>query len=130
MKTETRSSNIDEDFVLAKNLGGGPLGLGDPDDRSLRKAEREIMIPQKMKATAKSGRCSGVVREFGECAKEKGLMMPFLCRDKARDLEKCLTEAYTDPAFIKACTDQYLEERSEFRRTGVKAKEQKKDIVL
>lgn len=32
--------------------------LGDPDDRTLRQVEREIMIPQKMKEIAKKENCN------------------------------------------------------------------------
>ncbi|GFS12584.1 COX assembly mitochondrial protein like protein [Elysia marginata] len=128
--TLTKDENDNEDYVLAKSLGGGPLGLGDPDDRSLRKAEREILIPAKMKEKAKRLICPTEVKDFGECAKQQGLMMPFMCRSKAWALESCLKAAYADPAFINLCTEEFLEERSHYRRTGVKAKEKKKDAIL
>ncbi|KAH9513648.1 Mitochondrial aspartate/glutamate carrier protein [Bulinus truncatus] len=117
LKRETADRN---DTVLSKNLGGGPHGFGDPDDTSLRRVEKEIMIPQKMKAKAKKEICAEEVKKFGECAKEKGFLMPFLCRGIGRAMGDCLSNAYSDPAFIKKCTKEYLEERSEYRRTGVR----------
>ncbi|RUS87889.1 hypothetical protein EGW08_004367 [Elysia chlorotica] len=130
MATTLGNGNEGDDCVLSKSLGGGPLGLGDPDDRSLRKAEKEILIPAKMKEKAKRLKCASEVKDFGECAKQQGLMMPFMCRPKAKSLENCLKAAYSDPAFIALCTEEFLEERAHFRRTGVKAKERKKDAIL
>ncbi|CAL1545934.1 unnamed protein product [Lymnaea stagnalis] len=127
---EKENESKDKDYVLAKSLGGGPLGIGDPNDRSLRKAESEIMIPQKMKLKAKTERCAEEVKKFGECAKEKGLMMPFLCRAVAKEMGNCLSAAYSDPSFVDQCTKEYLDERSEYRRTGVKAKAKKKEAVM
>ncbi|GFO01864.1 cox assembly mitochondrial protein like protein [Plakobranchus ocellatus] len=128
--TLERENQGDSDYVLSKSLGGGPLGLGDPDDRSLRKAEREILIPAKMKEKAKRLKCASEVKDFGECAKQQGLMMPFMCRPKAKALEECLKAAYSDPAFINLCTEEFLDERSHYRKTGIKAKEKKKDAAL
>jgi len=112
--------------MLPKRLGGGPHGIGDPDDQTLRKAEKEILIPQKMKAKAKVERCADEIRGFGECAKEQRFLMPFKCREQGRRMQKCLEAAYQDPDFIAMCTQEYLRERSEYRRTGVKAKNQQR----
>ncbi|KAK7091173.1 COX assembly mitochondrial protein homolog [Littorina saxatilis] len=116
--------------VLAKGMGGGPLGLGDPDDKSLRRVEKEVMITLKMKAKAKTEFCSVEVREFGECAKEQGVLLPFMCRHVAKNLELCLTTAYQNQEFIDRCTKEYLDERTEYRRTGIKQKMKKKDAMI
>ncbi|XP_067665949.1 COX assembly mitochondrial protein homolog [Haliotis asinina] len=116
--------------MLSENLGGGPMGLGDPDDKSLRKAEKEIVIPQKMKAKAKKEQCAEQVKEFGICAKEAGLLLPFKCRKQAKQMHICLSTAYADQAFIDECTQEYLKERSEYRRTGVKQKMKKSEGVM
>jgi len=108
--------------MLPENFSGGPHGLGDPDDRSLRKCEREIMIPQKMKEIAKKEQCADTVRDFGICAKEQGLMMPFRCRQESEQMRICLADTYADQEFVKRCTDEYLQERSEYRRTGITKK--------
>ncbi|XP_059165256.1 COX assembly mitochondrial protein homolog [Physella acuta] len=113
--------------VLPDTYSGGPHGLGDPDDKTLRKAEKEIMIPQKMKLKAKKERCADEVRNFGTCAKENGLLLPFKCRSQAKAMEVCLSSAYKDPEFVELCTQEYLQERSEYRRTGIKTKQRKKE---
>jgi len=116
--------------VLANHLGGGPHGIGDPDDKSLRKAEVEILIPQKMKAKAKKERCAEEIKGFGICAKEQGFMLPFNCRNEGQLMKECLEKAYTDQAFQEQCKQEYLRERSEYRRTGIRAKEQKKESAF
>ncbi|PVD32142.1 hypothetical protein C0Q70_07571 [Pomacea canaliculata] len=119
-----------ENVVLPGTMGGGPHGLGDPDDKSLRHVETEILIPQKMKEKAKKERCAKEVKDFGDCAKDQGVLLPFMCRAVAKHLEQCLTASYKDPAFKEKCKEEYLEERSEYRRTGIKKKMKKKDAVI
>ncbi|XP_076456402.1 COX assembly mitochondrial protein homolog [Babylonia areolata] len=116
--------------VLKGGMGGGPLGLGDPEDKTLRNVEKEVMIPMKMKEKAKQEKCTLEVKEFGECAKEQGLLLPFMCRKVAKNLERCLSSWYQNPEFVAQCTQEYLEERSDYRRTGVKQKMKKKDAVI
>ncbi|CAG5123433.1 unnamed protein product [Candidula unifasciata] len=114
-----------DDGVLPSSVSGGPHGVGDPDDRTLRKVEREIMIPLKMKEKAKVLKCPDEVKDFGECARCQGVMMPFKCRKEAASLKLCLASAYQDPTFVELCTQEYLDERTEYRRTGIKRKEKK-----
>ncbi|BFZ11353.1 hypothetical protein BsWGS_14392 [Bradybaena similaris] len=111
--------------VLPPSASGGPHGVGDPNDQSLRKVEHEIMIPLKMKEKAKVLKCPDEVKGFGECAKGQGLMMPFRCRKEAASLKLCLESAYHDATFVDLCTREYLEERTEYRRTGIKRKDKK-----
>ncbi|XP_043274682.1 COX assembly mitochondrial protein homolog [Venturia canescens] len=109
--------------VLPKHLGGGPHGLGDPDDKSLRKIERDVVIMQKVRERTKAEKCHVEWRAFGDCAAENKLLMPFLCRKENTILRECCERWYKDEAFVKECTEQYLEERSEYRRTGITKKQ-------
>lgn len=43
----------------------GSLRIGDPDDRSLRKVETEIMIPKIMREKAKTEKCTRQVEGEG-----------------------------------------------------------------
>jgi len=45
-------------------------------------------------------------------------------------MKECLEKAYTDQAFQEQCKQEYLRERSEYRRTGIRAKEQKKESAF
>ncbi|KAL8581097.1 hypothetical protein ACOMHN_012747 [Nucella lapillus] len=116
--------------VLPQGMGGGPLGLGDPGDKSLRNVEKVVMIPLKMKEKAKHDKCNQQVKEFGQCAKEQGVFLPFMCRQAARNLEQCLTSWYENPEFVAQCTQEYLDERTEYRQTGIKKKTKKKDAAI
>ncbi|KAL5013442.1 hypothetical protein ScPMuIL_007712 [Solemya velum] len=110
-----------DDVVLRGGLGGGPHGLGDPDDLSLRRVESEIMIPQKMKAKAKK-LCHVEIIAFGVCGKDNGFLLPFKCRKEAKQLEICLSGWYENEQFKEECKREYLEERAFYRRTGIKQK--------
>ncbi|KAK7475584.1 hypothetical protein BaRGS_00033173 [Batillaria attramentaria] len=130
MAQKTGQGDHVDKHVLPSGMGGGPLGLGDPDDKSLRNVEKEVLIPQKMKEKAKHEKCTAEVKDFGECAKESGVLLPFKCRAVAKKLEQCLTSWYQNPEFVEQCTQEYLNERSEYRRTGIKQKIKKKDAII
>lgn len=56
--------------------------------------------------------------------------MVIQCREQNRGLLSCLERWYNDDDFRKICTKEYLEERSEYRRTGIGAKYQNKSNRL
>ncbi|XP_054929677.2 COX assembly mitochondrial protein homolog isoform X2 [Dermacentor andersoni] len=115
-----------ESSVLPKSFSGGPHGLGDPSDRRLRKVEVEVLIPQKMRNKAREEKCADLVLKFGECSKREGLMLPFMCRKENDALKACLKKWYEDPDFQHICREEYLNERSNFRETGVWRKKDKR----
>ncbi|XP_067007287.2 COX assembly mitochondrial protein homolog isoform X1 [Anabrus simplex] len=116
------ASTQEEHAVLPKKFGGGPHGLGDPEDRTLRKVEIEVLIPKKMRDKAKAEKCVDEVKAFSECCKTSSLAMVIKCRKENSALKDCLTRWYQDEDFKRICRDEYLEERSEFRRTGIPQK--------
>ncbi|XP_074658064.1 COX assembly mitochondrial protein homolog [Tubulanus polymorphus] len=130
MATACDTSQQEDDLtVLAGNLGGGPKGLGDPDSRLLRRVEREILIPKKMKKKAHEVHCKEIVDALTKCGKESGLFLPFLCRKENKALEQCLDKWYHNKDFVDECTQEYLAERAEYRRTGIKQKQHKKEVT-
>ncbi|MCL4125932.1 UNVERIFIED_CONTAM: hypothetical protein GTU68_040365 [Idotea baltica] len=52
--------------------------------------------------------------------------MVYKCRDENSELWKCLERWYYDDAFRDRCTQEYLKERSDFRRTGITSKQKKR----
>ncbi|ODM95191.1 COX assembly mitochondrial protein [Orchesella cincta] len=106
-----------------------PFGLGDPDDLRLRKVEKEIMIPMKMREKAKVEKCPEEVQAFTECCKLSSVAMVLYCRNENTKMKSCLTTWYNDEGFKKLCTDEYLKERAEYRRTGIKLKDMKKYLA-
>ncbi|XP_058819832.1 COX assembly mitochondrial protein homolog [Topomyia yanbarensis] len=107
----------------------GPHGLGDPDDKRLRKVEVEVLIPKIMRERAKVEKCKDVVAEFETCCKDAGLLMVVKCQEQNAALKACSLRWYNDEQFKSECRDIYLEERSEFRRTGVPKKYRNLDPV-
>ncbi|XP_064090413.1 COX assembly mitochondrial protein homolog [Macrobrachium nipponense] len=105
---------------------GGPHGLGDPDDKSLRKVELEVMIPKKMRDIARAEKCSKEVEEFTLCCKDSKLSMFYTCRKENTALWGCLEKWYKDEEFKEQCKIEYLAERSEYRRTGMTRKERQR----
>ncbi|XP_071447522.1 COX assembly mitochondrial protein homolog [Hetaerina americana] len=104
--------------VLPPKFSAGPHGLGDPDDRSLRKVEIEVLVPKVMREKAKAEKCPDEVKAFTECCRESSYAMVLLCRKENSRLKECLTQWYENEEFRNQCTEEYLRERSEYRRTG------------
>lgn len=99
---------------------------GDPDDVSLRKVETEVMIPKKMREIAKAEKCTDEVDKFSKCCKDNGFLMVAWCRNENSALKSCLTKWYQDESFKQRCTKIYLQERSEYRRTGIPLKQKQR----
>lgn len=57
--------------------------------------------------------------EFSECCKKANILMPFKCQKENSALKECLSQWYTNSDFKEQCTQEYLAERSEYRRTGI-----------
>lgn len=116
--------------MLPPNVSGGPHNLGDPEDRTLRKVEKDIMIPMKMRDKAKKEKCFAEGKSFTECCKDARFWMVWKCKSETATLTNCLENWYKDEEFKRQCTEEYLEERSEYRRTGIKQKQKRKDSVI
>ncbi|XP_076755930.1 COX assembly mitochondrial protein homolog [Xylocopa sonorina] len=113
----------DNATVLPGSCRGGPHNLGDPNDKSLRKVEKDVLIPQIMRDRSKEEKCVAEVAEFTECCKNNAnILMPFKCKQENKMLIQCLERWYNDTDFREECTQQYLDARSEYRRTGISQK--------
>lgn len=99
------------------------IAIGDPDDKSLRKVEKEVLIPKIMRERAKTEKCVDLVKLFGACCDASGISMVIKCRKENSAMRDCYEKWYTNDSFIKECTDIYLAERAEYRRTGIGKKE-------
>lgn len=97
--------------------------VGEPDDRHLRNVETEVMIPKIMRDLAKKLKCVSEVAAFESCCKENNLLMVFNCRKENDALKNCQAQWYQDKQFIGECTEIYLQQRAEYRRTGMTVKQ-------
>lgn len=75
-----------------------------------------------MREKAKVEKCFEEVKAFESCCKDNSLLMIITCRNQNDHLKTCLGRWYQDEAFKKECTEIYLNERSEFRSTGLQKK--------
>lgn len=76
-----------------------------------------------MREIAKSEKCVNEVQDFLKCCKESSLSMVIFCRKENDVMKSCLTKWYLDEEFKQRCTNEYLQERSEYRRTGIPQKQ-------
>ncbi|XP_012527514.1 COX assembly mitochondrial protein homolog isoform X2 [Monomorium pharaonis] len=96
---------------------------GDPNDRSLRKVEKDVMVPKLIRERTKSEKCVDEVKEFHDCCLKSGILHVVKCRRENDKMQECMKKWFYNEDFIKECTEQYLDERSEFRRTGISKKQ-------
>ncbi|KAI4486868.1 hypothetical protein M0802_012268 [Mischocyttarus mexicanus] len=115
------TKNVSQQIHLSQYTAG-PHGLGDPNDKSLRKVEINVLIPQMIRDRAKQEKCIPEVEEFNKCCKDNNLSMVFKCRNESNKLKDCLTRWFQDKNFQEECKQLYIEERTEFRKTNVSKK--------
>lgn len=102
---------------------------GDPNDQTLRVVEKEVLIPKMMRERARKEKCVDQVREFNSCSKENGVMLVFRCRKENSEMQECYKRWYLDENFKKECTEMYLAERAEYRRTGIPKRDREAEAV-
>jgi len=95
---------------------GGPLNLGDPDDRSLSEEELKVIIPRRMYRTCKETMCFKENEDYDKCWKDEGSMA--LTRCDKKPVKDCMDNMFASPQFRLAIAREYLDERSHNRQTG------------
>ena len=65
------------------------------------------------------------MKAFNECCKKEGLLMGFQCKPENQAMQDCLIGWFKNEEFRQRCTEVYLAERSEYRRTGLTQKVRK-----
>jgi len=108
--------------IFKQHMYGGPKGLGDPTYRGLSKMEEDPLIPQRMRDITRTQLCTDEVRAFSECSKREGFAMAWKCRDEKDCMVDCQKGWFDNPQFVAAVTEEYLNERSHYRQTGIKQK--------
>ena len=85
-----------------------------PDDERLRRVERDVLIPKKMREIARA-RCSEELKEFEKCCKGRSVSMVFVCRPQNRSMLDCMKHNFNEEGLRERCTKEYLVERREYR---------------
>lgn len=119
---EQTTDEVKDKTVLRHGFSGGPHGLGDPDDRRLRKVEEEIMVPKVMRRIAQLEVCVDQMKLFNDCYLDHPFLFSFKCKEQNNVMKDCLIGAFSNEQFRNKCTEIYLAERAEYRRTGLQKK--------
>ncbi|XP_018419065.1 PREDICTED: COX assembly mitochondrial protein homolog isoform X2 [Nanorana parkeri] len=97
------------------------------EEEDLRHVEKDVLVPMIMREKSKV-RCAEHVEAFTKCCHESGFLMVVKCRDENAALKECLTKHYRDPVFYEECKQEYLKEREEFRKTGIRTKKREQKL--
>jgi len=111
-----------EHRIWPDHMYTGPLKLGDPYYRGLSKMEADPMLPQRMRDVARTDLCVEYVNKFSACTQKAGFGMIIACRPERDEMVACIERWFDKPEFRERVTEEYLNERSHFRETGVKTK--------
>ncbi|KFD56472.1 hypothetical protein M514_02576 [Trichuris suis] len=95
-----------------------PASLNDPNDLSLRHVERDVVIPSRVRDRVKREKCPAEYAQLDKCMSQFGFSRIWRCYKTRDTLNTCLLRWYYDPDFVQECTIEYLNDRSEYRRTG------------
>ncbi|KRX55990.1 COX assembly mitochondrial -like protein [Trichinella sp. T9] len=105
----------------SNHSGINPIPLpahNDPNDLTLRHVERDTVIPKRVQERVKKEKCKEFYDSLSKCFSQNGFTRIWRCYDERDQLNECLLTWYYNPEFIQECTQQYLNDRSEYRRTG------------
>lgn len=81
-----------------------------------------MLIPKIMRDKARDELCNKEVADFEECCKASSIFMVATCRKQNSALKDCLTRWYQDEGFKEECKRIYLQERADYRSTGIPKK--------
>ncbi|KAK6746306.1 hypothetical protein RB195_012426 [Necator americanus] len=112
--------------ILPHYASSGPHGLGDPEDRTLRRIEADVIIPNRMNARIEKVECHDAYMDLVSCMREKGAVKGLkLCKPELSVFNHCKFLKFNDTEFREKITEEYLQERSEARRTGLSTRQRK-----
>ncbi|TRY64318.1 hypothetical protein TCAL_04625 [Tigriopus californicus] len=113
------SPDSNDKRLFPSHMYTGPLKLGDPNYRELSNMEKDPLIPQRMRDVSRE-LCPDEVKKFLECGKKEGLASFYQCQGQKDEMVKCIAKWQDNPQFKEAITQEYLNERSHYRQTGIR----------
>uniref|UniRef100_A0AAF5PK93 COX assembly mitochondrial protein n=1 Tax=Wuchereria bancrofti TaxID=6293 RepID=A0AAF5PK93_WUCBA len=76
--------------ALPQQSIGGPHGVGDPNDRSLRRLEADVLIPNRMNEQVQKVECREPLEDLVRCIKKEGSFIGMRkCRKELERYETC-----------------------------------------
>ncbi len=75
-----------------------------------------------MRDRAKKEKCVAEVAEFTKCCSSSSFLMAYTCRKENASMQECQKKWYQDEDFKNECKEIYLQERKEYRLTGIPKK--------
>ena len=83
-----------------------------------------------MRDIARTALCKETVKQFEECSKKEGLSMVLSCQEAKNGMVKCIEKWFYDEDFKEKVIEEYLNERSHYRQTGIKTQRYKRGKFL
>ncbi|KAF8383194.1 hypothetical protein PRIPAC_72336 [Pristionchus pacificus] len=112
--------------IMPHYSSSGPFGLGDPEDRTLRRIEADVIIPNRMNAHVERVACNAQYMDLIKCFREEGAVKGLAeCKPILALFNKCKADKFHDIEFRERMTEEYLQERSDARRSGKTIKQRK-----
>ncbi|VDL96685.1 unnamed protein product [Schistocephalus solidus] len=108
-------------MAVYRGYKGGPVGYGDPDDKTIADTERSTIFSKFVQERLLFDLCAEQWSLWRRCIRQhKDSWIPSRkCKLEFAAVNDCQTKLALDPEQMKRFEEEYLERRSEFRRTGV-----------
>ncbi|KAL3317628.1 hypothetical protein Ciccas_003718 [Cichlidogyrus casuarinus] len=106
---------------MYSNFRGGPIGYGDPECRVMGDTERGTIFSKFVQERMFTDLCLREWSSWRRCLRRhnQSWIPSFYCRDLYNKVEECQVSFLNTPEKLKKIEDEYLDKRSEYRRTGV-----------
>ncbi|GAA27434.1 hypothetical protein CSKR_106301 [Clonorchis sinensis] len=100
---------------------GGPVNRGDPDDKYMSQLERTSLFPRFIQERLLTDLCKPEWRTWQKCLREhqKSWFAASKCKGVFDLVNQCQNKFVLDPDEVQKLEQEYLDIRSEYRRTGV-----------
>uniref|UniRef100_A0AC35U8V3 COX assembly mitochondrial protein n=1 Tax=Rhabditophanes sp. KR3021 TaxID=114890 RepID=A0AC35U8V3_9BILA len=109
--------------ILPHYFSSGPHGLGDPEDRTLRRIEADVIIPNRMNSQIERVECNVQYLDLVACLRKDGGFKGLnTCKPVLEMFNKCKAKYFRDLNFRSEVTDGYLKERAGARTYGMTEK--------
>ncbi|VDN97384.1 unnamed protein product [Rodentolepis nana] len=104
-----------------RTYNGGPVGYGDPNDRTLGDTERGTLFSKFVQEKLMFDLCATEWKHWRFCirAHSDSWVPSRKCKAEFSLVNQCQNSFVQDPKKLKELEDEYLDRRSQFRRTGV-----------
>ena len=116
-------------YINAKNYSNDTSFHSKDPDPSLRRVEKDILIPKIMRDRSRQYACAAQVKAFNDCCLQykPGTLKSYFtfinCKNENDAMMQCMNEKFLSMDYYYECKEIYLHEKKLFQKTDVLKKD-------